>query len=260
MTTPPTTTPAPPDPVPAPLPDPAALLERTRGSRAELYRATRTRLLRGLSTIDEEKATLRAEGHPTGFEGVGRPGGPAPGDRYAAYVRPALAGLEALDRYEAAVTAAEALRAELAGAFARLDGALAAAEREGDEVLDAGRVEHLLDLRRQLDAARLEHTGLVGDLDDAQPLRRSFVAKAERLRDAAIAVVHERLVHDLRTALDGARTRVEALRARAPEEVMPVRALVARWAARTGQPVPLPTLRWPTSGTDPFAPPTLVEP
>jgi hypothetical protein len=58
--------------------------------------------------------------------------------------------------------------------------------------------------------------------------------------------------------LDVARKRVEAIRARAPEEAAPVHDLAARWAARLGRPLPLPTLRWPAKA-DPFAPPVLEQ-
>jgi hypothetical protein len=187
------------------------------------------------------------------------PGGPARGDRYAVFIQPALAGIEALDRYDAAITAAEALLAKLTAAFAMLDTALTAAEGEGGEVLDAGRVERLLYIRRQLDAARLEHAGLIGDLEDARPLKRSFLAKAERMREAAISILFEQLVSDRRVALDRLRQHVVAIHGSADEETAPVRDLVAAWEARLGQPVRLPTIKWP-KGADPFSPPTLVEP
>jgi hypothetical protein len=76
------------------------------------------------------------------------------------------------------------------------------------------------------------------------------------VRDASVAVTHEQLVDDLRVALDRARHHVAALRARAPEQLLPVRELVARWAARTGEAVPVPVLVWALPG-DPFAPPVL---
>jgi hypothetical protein len=51
-----------------------------------------------------------------------------------------------------------------------LPSVLTAAGGRGGEILDAGRIEALTHTRRQLDAARLEHAGLVGDLEDARPL------------------------------------------------------------------------------------------
>jgi hypothetical protein len=41
------------------------------------------------------------------------------------------------------------------------------------------------------------------------------------------------------------------------EETAPARALATRWQARSGEPVPLPTIRWPAKG-GPFDPPTLT--
>jgi hypothetical protein len=146
----------------------------------------------------------------------------------------------------------------VADAFRILDTALAAADREGDALLDPGRVEMLLDLRRRLDAARLEHAGLIGDLEDARPLKRSFVAVAERRREAAISVVYERIVHDRRAALDRLRQHVAAIHGSADEEKARVRALAARWAACLGQPVRVPIIKWPAKG-GPFDPPLLEE-
>jgi hypothetical protein len=245
-------------PPPLPLPDPDALREKTRACRAELHGAKTTSLLRGLCSLEEEKVALRADVQPTGFEGAGRPGGPTPGDRYAAYLRPALAAITALDRYETTIAAAETVSVALAGAFAQLDGALRTAEGESDEILDAGRVEHLLHLRRQLEAARLEHAGLADDLENARPLRRSFSEKAARLRDAGVAVLYEQLVNDRRAALARLRQHWEVLHASGVEETVAVRDLAARWEARLGQPVPLPVLRWPGKG-GPFDPPVLEE-
>lgn len=140
--------------------------------------------------------------------------------------------------------ASDQLSAELVGAFTALDTALRAADSVSDEVLDPGRVELLTTVRRQLDGARREHLALLEDCDDARLLARPFREKATRLRDGA--------------DLDHARRRVDAIRASSPSAVEPVRALAARWEARTSQPVRLPAIVWP-KGTDAFAPPTLTE-
>jgi hypothetical protein len=238
------------------LPNIKDLLQEERECRTVLQDATRTRVLRNLGTTDEEKASLLANHRPTGQEGIGRVGGPSPADRYTTFLSPAFATLDALEKYEQAIAAAETLLVEHAAAFDILDTAVRAADNERNEILDPARVEYLLDLRRSLDAARHEHAGLVDDLENARPFRRSFQAKAERVRDAAVSVIHEQIVSDLRAALDNERQRVAAIHAYAPEAVAPVRGLVARWAARTGQPVRVPKIKWPVKGGA-FDPPVL---
>jgi hypothetical protein len=99
--------------------DPAALLERTRACRAALYRATSTRVLRDLCTLDEEKNRLRVAALPTGFEGIGRPEGPALGEpegdgRTRDAVRAGLGALGFSDRdIECKFIPAMALRNEI---------------------------------------------------------------------------------------------------------------------------------------------------
>jgi len=252
MTT--STTQTPSDLVPPPLPNPAALFEKARLCRGRLHAAKSAGVLRNLRSVEQEQTLLVSDYHPSPFDGIGRAGGPTPADRYADLARPALAALDAVGGHESAIAAAEQLSAELAGAFNALDTALGAADGVADEVLDPGRVELLTTIRRQLDGARREHIALLEDLEDARLLTRSFLAKAERLRDAAIAVTHERIVRDVRAALDRARLRVDAIRASTTSAVGPVRDLAARWATRLGQPIRVPTILWPKSA-DPFAPP-----
>jgi hypothetical protein len=243
---------------PAPLPDPVALLDRARTCRGRLHSTKSASVLRNLRSVDEEKVLLASDHLPTGYEGMGRPGGPVPGDRYSAMIRPALVALDAVANHEAAIAEAEQVSAEIGGAFDTMDTALRGAEGGGDALLDPGRVHQLTALRRQFDGVRLEHIALLEDLVDARLYVRSFITKAERLRDAAVMVIHEQIVQDVRAALDSHRQRVAALCATAIEGLDPVRTLVGKWIER-GQPVRLPRITWPATG-DPFAPPTLMEP
>ena len=196
-------------------------------------------------------------GRPSPFDGAGRPGGPALADRYAGLLTPATAALDGVERFERALREGAQLTIELAAAFERLDTALQAADHEDSEIMDPGRIEQLTILRRQLEGARREHTALLTDLDDARPLRRAFIAKAERVREAAISVLFEQLVTDRRAALDRLRQHWLALHGGGDEETALARALAARWEARTGQPVRVPTIVWPKKTGDPFAGPTL---
>jgi hypothetical protein len=254
----PMTTPTETESVPPPLPNPAALLERTRLCRGRLHAAKSASVLRNLRTVEQEKTLLLADYRPGPLDGAGRPGGPVPADHYVDLARPALAALDAVGGFESAISSAEQLSAELSAAFTSLDTALRAADGVSDEALDPGRVELLTSIRRQLDGARREHLALLEDLEDAKMLTRSFLVKAERLRSAAIAVTYDRIVADIAADLDRARRRVDAIRASTPSAVEPVRALAARWEARLGEPVRLPKIIWPAKG-GPFDPPELGE-